>query len=506
MAGLLPDPEQQRYFEAWQAALVAARLHCDVFIEYVMLDERGQHVRIEDFHREWLSLIPPNGTPGKVQIIAPRDHAKTSIIIGWVLWSLGNDHNLRIKYVTADDDLAVNIAISIQNYIENSESLHEVFPDLLPDKQSGWSHGKLFVQRTAMSKDPSLEVTTIMSTGIGAHSDIIVFDDVVSFRNAIAQPKTREQVKRIFKEVWLNLVDEIRARVIYLATPWHEDDLTADVAKSGDWIRWRRAAILPNGRALWPSRWPIAALKRRRRLIGVTNFARQFLLRAISDEDKTFDVEALESVSIPPREVPGEVRTWLTFGGVDLAHSLKKSGKRSVIVTIAADPVTRLEIVVGVKLGKWRFETLLRNVVSEYRLWRWNMLYVENNAMQEAVVEQLPREDASIPVVGFTTGSNKLHPEYGLPGLGAVMNNHGILIPYDRTHEEMYPDGCPCGFCELHRELIGHPVAEYTDAVMALWFAHEAARFVMGEAGGGDAAEAIDVGDAGHAKFLEASY
>lgn len=73
---------------------------------------------------------------------------------------------------------------------------------------------------------------------------------------------------------------------------------------------------------------------------------------------------------------------------------------------------------------------------------------------------------------GFTTGSNKLHPEFGLPGLDAVIEHRGLLIPHYPDHD----GDCECGFCLLHRELASHPVGETTDCLMSLWMSHEAAR------------------------------
>ena len=68
----------------------------------------------------------------------------------------------------------------------------------------------------------------------------------------------------------------------------------------------------------------------------------------------------------------------------------------------------------------------------------------------------------------------------GLPGLAAEMERGGWLVPL-KGHEVT----CSCGLCQWLIELENYPL-DFTDGVMASWFAREAAR-----AGGGIVTESI---------------
>jgi len=52
-----------------------------------------------------------------------------------------------------------------------------------------------------------------------------VIDDVVDRRNAIVQPSLRQQVIDTIKETWMSRL-EPWGWMVYVATVWHEDDLT----------------------------------------------------------------------------------------------------------------------------------------------------------------------------------------------------------------------------------------------------------------------------------------
>lgn len=162
------------------------------------------------------------------------------------------------------------------------------------------------------------------------------------------------------------------------------------------------------------------------------------------------------------------VSDWPRYAGVDLSTD-KRPG--NTIVTIAQRPDDRKRLVVDVRAGSWTSPETWRQMEEVDRRFYPQVFYVENNALQESILQWGLERNATLPVRGFLTGKNKADPMLGLPGLEVEFENRGWMIA--RPGHEL---DCGCAWCRLWSELMGHPLAESTDLVMALWFAREAAR------------------------------
>ncbi len=454
----------------------------NTFCEYVMQDSSGEPWVQQPFHREWHQLISDAGPGGRVLIAAPREHAKsTQISVGRVLWELGRDPNLRIKLVASNDDLARDLLYEVRANIEHNPRLHAVFPELQPDEGSGWSKQRLYVRRARVQKDPSLEAAGILTSGVGGRADLIIFDDVVDLRNAIHQPAMREQVKRAFYEVWMNLPTEA-GRAIYVATVWHGDDLTAELAGRGHhrrsrvWRVWWKPARDPaSGQVLWPGSWSPERLARKKEEIGPRAFARQYELVPLSEEEALFPERILQVCLdkgkglMPDRvEVPEQ---WPRFIGVDLASSLQAKSAYTVAFVIALDP-DGIRYPLQIHRARLAFDQTVELIGQLWRQHHPQEIRVENNAYQDALVQHLRQRFPGIPVVGYTTGRQKVDEKVGLPGLSAKMAAGGWVIP---SGGDPHPADCPCPWCAWVAELRSYPMGRYSDIVMAMWFANAAA-------------------------------
>ena len=467
------DPTQR---ERLRLALLAERARRDpnAFAELAMVDQSGRPWRQQPFHRQWQGLIPREG-PAKILIAAPREFAKTSQMILRIIWELGNNPELRIKVVSASADLAGNIVAEIQRHIEHNPWVRLVFPHLKPDPKGPWSRGELLVQRRSLAKDPSVVAAGLFSTGVGGRADLIVFDDVCDQRNTVEQAAMRGHVKRMFYETWLNLLGP-DGRAVYIATVWHVDDLTMELRSSGAWQVWWRPARDPvTSELLWPGHWPAEALTRREREIGARSFARQFLLQPVSDEERTFPEVALQAclddqVAVGQLLVPDD---WPRYAGVDLAASLGQKASWTVMLTVAVDPETKRRHVLEIVRARQSFPDTIHMIRTQWKKHQHHLIFVESNGFQQAVVDQLPREDCSIPVRGFHTGTQKYDEQIGIPSLSASMANGAWRIP---ARVDSHHSGCECGTCALIRELQFDPHSQYSDCLMAMWLCESAAR------------------------------
>jgi len=457
-----------------------ARRDVNDFCEYAMTGPQGSPWMQQPFHREWQELLPLQG-PYRLLIGAPRESAKTSqMAIARVIWELGRNPDLRVKIVTASDNLAGDIVAAIARHIAANPRVHEVFPRLKPASAGLWPKpgaqtNRLMVARTSKEKDPSVAGYGVMSAGVGGRADLIIFDDVVDFRNAIGAPALRPQISQSFLEVWLNQLGP-EGRAVYIATVWHEHDLTMQLRANPEWnVWWKAARDEVTGDLLWPQRWDAQALARREREIGPLPFARQFLLQPLSDDQRTFPEQVLDAC----RDldfVPGKVEvldTWPRYAGVDLASSLGQKASYTVMFTVAVNPETKRRYPLEIIRCRRLFPATIQMIRDSYARWKHHTIYVESNAFQAAVVHALKDLDCSIPVRSYTTGSEKLDEAVGIPSLSAGMANGAWLIP---TGGGPHQPGCECGWCAWVRELTLHPGGEHTDCLMAMWLAELATR------------------------------
>lgn len=207
----------------------AAARDINVFCEAVLKDERGQRILQSVIHRQWHAHVAYcQGMGKRPLIIAPWGHGKTAqLVIGKTLFELGQDRNQRVGVVCNADDNARRRVAAVQQYIEFDADYRAVFPRVKPDKRRGWEKHQFFVERDeqARSVDPSVFAAGVFSTGIGGRMDGLILDDVVDRRNAIIQPSLRTQVIETVKETWMSRL-EPWGWLIYVATVWHEEDLT----------------------------------------------------------------------------------------------------------------------------------------------------------------------------------------------------------------------------------------------------------------------------------------
>lgn len=415
-------------------------------------------------------------------------HNTTQISIGRTIWEIGRNNRLRCKVVAATPAVSKDIIFDIAQNIELNLRIQRVFPDLKPDYKSGWTKTELFVQRGYdAGKDATVSAKSVLGSGAGGRADWLLFDDVVDFRNAVGNPKLRPLVKKAIKSTFLPLMPP-DGRAIYSATPWSDDDATNEFRTSPGWsVYWRPAITerknrlgLTTKEVLWRSKYNLTVLNIRRLQMGDTEFSRQYLLLSISDDSKTFPEGNLVPSFDYTRSQMGEhvPRDWARVGGMDLASSFRKStGAYTVLFTFAIEPDTGRMIPIEMYRHQMNFTAAVEAVIDRAQAHRWELLMVENNGYQQAMISALEKEREKLgyglQIEGFRTGNNKADPVLGLPGLAVVFSNGGIAIPYKDVEE--HDEECECAVCIWVAELRGHPGARLSDTVMATWFAQRAA-------------------------------
>ncbi len=269
------DPDNRKGYEARAEAMRLAQIRTaqrdpSAFFEYCFRDERTwEPLETQWYQEEWNAALD-NGT--RVVIIAPRNHGKTTFLVARTIWELGRNPDLRIKIVCASDPKARERLWEITQHLRTNPRVREVFPHLEPAEDAEWSKHQITVKRTARHRDASVQALGILSTVTGARTDLLIADDVVDQRNAILMPALRSAVKSSWLNDW-SLTLEPDARVWYLATPWHRDDLTANLQTNQAYTVIRYAVGGDFG-SMWPTKWPEDRLRSLLKELGSASFAR----------------------------------------------------------------------------------------------------------------------------------------------------------------------------------------------------------------------------------------
>jgi hypothetical protein len=165
-------------------------------------------------------------------VLAPWGHGKTVQGIARILRDIGINPNTRIKILCNNDSTAKARLKVIGQYVERDEDFHKIFPTCVPGDKQNWNAHELTVLRNTIAKDPTVQCYGVLSSGIGGRTDLLFADDVMDMRNCILQPKLKMQIIDTFYNTWLSRADGEDFKVLYIATVWTDDDLSAELIKN----------------------------------------------------------------------------------------------------------------------------------------------------------------------------------------------------------------------------------------------------------------------------------
>lgn len=225
-------------------------------------------------------------------------------------------------------------------------------------------------------------------------------------------------------------------------------------------------------------KWDAERLKRKENEVGSREFARGWRQRALSDEEALFREEfvkrcvdpTLSMIHMDAVKIRDKIpRSHNCYMGVDLAIATAKSkGDYFVITTIVCDQSGSFKRIANIHRNRgMTFNEQLNTIIRHANYFEPRLIVVENNAYQEALVQELSRT-TDHPIQAFTTHAvNKNDIEDGLPRLSLDFEKGKIQIPMkDDYSREMATI--------LINELTSYPIAVHDDCIMSLWFATKA--------------------------------
>lgn len=474
---------------ARQARIKLAREDPNTFVELVMRDEfTGGPIAQADCHVEWQHAA---GTYDRLVLFAHVESGKTTqIAVARIIWELGNNPNMRIAIVANTYHQAEQRIRAVSEYIKNNEVVQQVFPDLKP--ADPWTHTHITVESDVVSKDPSLQACGVHGNILGARLDLIILDDILDYENTLTQ-RQREDMWNWYHSTLAGRLTH-HGRVLAIGTAWHPKDIYHRWEKQPGWHVMRFPVENEKGETMWPERWPKDRIDMKRMELGPLEFARQMLCKARDDKESRFQQDWIDACmelgkgmpmlvdmeGILPEGWDGEEDAEAVealgrllgggrfYTGVDLAIQRAQQSDETVMFTIFVGPDGKRRVC-EVKGGKWTGPEIVDRIIDVHQ--RFNsIVIVENNAAQDFIIQFARERDIAIPIVPFTTGKNKAHPEFGVESLAAEICAQKWIIPNENGVVD------PQVAMWIEEMLYYDPRGHTGDRLMASWFAREIAR------------------------------
>ncbi len=505
----------------------AAKARTDVcaFFEFVMTEENSkQSLTLASHQRVMMDFIMSHDR--SVNML-PVGHSKTFCSAAITLFLLGQNPTLRGAVVSATQGQASKVVGMVRDYIETSERLKLVFPDLCKSMRKGdsWTQTEITVDRPPGIRDASLIALGVEGAVAGARLNWIIVDDILSHENTATQEQ-RHKVYEWFDSSLLSRLDPKNTKIIVTNTAWHPDDLVHRLEKLGwgtmrmdvlgniqvkdDEARvlrlrkegnsdpeWDSELLRPasksrsepysrlvehdpdsnNSVPLWPERFDLEWVERKKREHLPHRFNQLYMNICRDDASSMCQLEWIERCKLNARErghfamrsTPFISGNPLIFTGVDLAISPGEEHDDTALFTFEVLP-GGYRLVLDIEAGQWNGPVIMNKIIAKQKQYN-SVIRVENNGAQEYLLQFTRAKDISIPIMAHTTGRTKSHPEYGVPGVFLEVFNGAWLIPNDRH-----------GFVHPHIQawidsmLYYQPSKHTPDILMANYFAREQAR------------------------------
>jgi hypothetical protein len=502
------------------------------FFDFVARDETTRRrVQCAPHQKVMLEFLVAHNRP---VVMAPVGHAKTFCLVILTLWMLGNNPSLRGAVISATQQQSEKVVGMVRDYIESSEELHLVFPNLRKSMRAGdhWTQTNLVVDRPPGIRDPSLVAVGLDGAIMGSRLNWVIVDDLLNAENT-RTPDSRLKVHRWIDAALRSRLDPMGEKLVFSNTPWHPDDIVMTLHKQGwstlrmdangsvfvqddvervrqaeedgvEFVPWDSQHLVPasdhpsdtvcrlaahqpdpeHRQTLWPERLNRRQLDKVRRSMEVHAFNQSYLTLCRDNDSAWCRTEWIDAAKKMARDkgVFGLVGHYKgsgqAFTGVDLAFSDKAKSDDTAFFTFATLPSGH-RMILDIEIGKWNSPTVARKIVDKHR--RYNsIVVVEDVGAQKGVLQLIKDIATGIPIKGFTTtGSKKASVENGLPVIFSEIEQGLWLIPCDRN-----------GQCSAHVQkwidgLLAYQPSNHTaDSLMAMFFARYQA-WKYGALGGG---------------------
>ena len=230
-----------------------------------------------DHHQCWEEgLVESN----RYCVKASRDHGKSVFFMSYALWIAAFNPKTHIMIFSHSLEQTLEHMRFIRNNIESSDVLRHLKPS------GGKPWAKSYFEFTNGSR---MMAKSVGGATRGFHPDVVVCDDILWGTTASELQRAADW----FYTVLLPVLHHT-GRLMMVGTPFSYNDLYAELEDKDAFRVETYPAINALGEPLWPTRWPLDALKVREQSMPAIRFAREYLCEPIHDMSSMFPMSLLE--------------------------------------------------------------------------------------------------------------------------------------------------------------------------------------------------------------------
>ncbi len=384
---------------------------------------------VSEHHEEWDDLVTEHE---RLCVLAPRDHSKTFFFdFAIPLWKAVTMPNGIGFIFSATKEQASRILGDIKTEIENNPKLKW----LMPSQQQRRFGNKWSDSQIRLSNGHRIYARGFGTKVRGAHPHYIIVDDGLNDETAYSELVRRKQTDYFYTAITNMIVPG--GQIIVVGTPFHSEDLYADLESNDGYFFKRYQAINEEtNEALWPDRYDRKRLLARQVEIGSIRFAREFQCVPISDEMSLFPLYLFQGAQeMPTVRLGMPLDFWLEAGvtniciGVDFAMSSNVRADYTVIWTMGSDRAGNRWIIDIDRQHGLAYQQQLSCILQNARRYDPGLVYLESNQMQRIFGDELIRT-TDIPIKKFITSAQNKHAlDKGVPSLRVLLENGKFRIP-----------------------------------------------------------------------------
>ena len=434
------------------------------------------------FHYEITKEILSNKKRNQLNIIAPRGHAKSSIVAGvYPLFHLMFTPGVKvIVLVSRTQQHAVKLMGTIKDVLEYSKEFRHFFGYWGQHSSRKWTNNEIELKdgSVIICKGTGQQIRGIKHGN--QRPTLLILDDPEDENNT----KTAEAME--FNLRWLlqsgvPSLDPMKGDICVIGTPQHQRCLIETLKDMKGWKTLEFRPDMEKGIALWPEVWNIKRLKEKKEELDSINrisvFYREYLCQIVGDEENLFrpddfryyegtletDVAGLSTLILTNLngEEVNERRPVNVFTGVDPASSTSKTADYSVIFNLAIDENNNRFC-----LPYYRKRAnplhLADAIIQNFNLFKSTKTRIESVGYQD-MLRQYIREktqDMGIFVPGLEVKENpRTSKSYRLESLQPLFANHKVFMQK--------------AMLELENELMLYPRSKNDDLLDGLFYANK---------------------------------
>lgn len=376
--------------------------------------------------------------PKRQLTLIPRGHLKSTILtIGYSIWRIVCDNNIRICIANAKQDNAETFLTEIKGHFESNQKLRTLYGDFVGKK---WNEGELVVsQRTKTRKEPTIKATGVGASLVSQHYDVVIGDDLINETNIT----TKDQIEKV-KDWWRlaqSLGDGDQTDWRLIGTRYHYDDLYGDIIenKSETYSIYIRRAI-EEGIPIFPSKFNLLHLEEIRREQGSYIYSCQYNNEPIDDEDAVFKREWIKTFTDDDWEEVKRIKGFY-FVTIDPAVSEDSKSDNTVFI-VNYVTINNDWYIVKIDADHYSPRQIIDKIFEYDELYQPKTTGIETHAMQKILRYMLDEEMSSrntfIPITELKP--DNVSKKLRIRGLQPRFENGKIYIKENTKETDRFID------------------------------------------------------------------